>query len=135
MEVITMESSVFKELTGQITELISCIREERKRWKDTVEGRKPPDYKMDSKEVCRALGISIRTLQRMRKNKVLGYSYAGRACRYDRAEIERYLRERYVEAESGQTYVPRKRKTGKELLRRGYELQKGDESQRGDELH
>lgn len=135
MEVITLESSVFKELTGQITELISCIREERKRWKDTVEGRKPPDSKMDSKEVCRVLGISIRTLQRMRRNKVLGYSYAGRSCRYDRAEIERYLRERYVEAESGQTYVPRKRKTGKELLRRGYELQKGDESQRGDELH
>lgn len=122
MKVITMESSVFKELTGQITELISCIREERKRWKDTVEGRKPPDCKMDSKEVCRVLGISIRTLQRMRKNKVLGYSYAGRACRYDRAEIERNLRERYVEAEDGQRYVPRKKKVEKELLWKGDEL-------------
>ena len=61
----------------------------------------------------RLLGVSRRTLQRMRNSRVIGFTYSGRSCRYHPEDIRRYLEERRIDAEKG-NYIPRlgKRKEG-----------------------
>jgi len=104
MEIITIESSAFKELTEQIKEIASHIR------KMTVREVKM-DEMLTSFEAANLLRVSRRTLQRLRRNRTIGYTYAGNACRYRRSDIERYLSER--QSERNNRYVPRSGKEAK----------------------
>ena len=91
MEIITIESSAFKELTEQIREIAAFVRKYEPAAQS--EGKPRKEY-LISKEVCEMLGISNRTLQRMRDARVFNFTYVGNACRYRRNDIEKYLKER-----------------------------------------
>ena len=91
MEIITIESSAFKELTEQIREIAAFVRKHGATIKEEEQPRK--EY-LTSAEVCELLDISNRTLQRMRDARVISFTYIGNACRYRRTDIERYLKER-----------------------------------------
>ncbi len=49
---------------------------------------------MDGEQVCRYLGISGRTLQRLRSDHVITYSAINRKLYYSLTEIRRVLKER-----------------------------------------
>lgn len=88
MEIITMESAAYKELTAKIDLIAGYVREnERAKNKDTA------DVWISGKELMSLLGISPRTLQRMRDNKRIGYAIFRGACRYHISEVERLLKE------------------------------------------
>ena len=91
MEIITIESSAFKELTEQIREIAAFDRKHEAAIKSED---KPSKEHLTSKEVCEMLGISNRTLQRMRDARVFNFTYVGNTCRYRRTDIEKYLKER-----------------------------------------
>ncbi len=92
MEIITIESSAFKELTEQIRDIAAFVRKQAAIKKEVS----PQKEYLASNEVCKLLQISNRTLQRMRDARVIGFTYVGNACRYKRTEIEKYLHERMV---------------------------------------
>ena len=75
MEIITMESAAYKELTAKID-----LKDAAEVW-------------LSSRELKGLLGISTRTLQRLRDNKRISYAIFGGACRYPVSEVERLVRE------------------------------------------
>lgn len=88
MEIITMESSAFKELVEKIDKIAVYVREnEREKKKDA------PEVWLRNEEIMSLLGISRRTLQRMRGNGRIGYAIFRGACRYPLSEVERLIRE------------------------------------------
>ena len=105
-----MESPAFKALTGQIGEIAACVR----RMERTRQEESKDESLLTGEDVMRLLGVSRRTLQRMRDSRVIGFTYLGRSCRYHPEDIRRYLEERRIDAEKG-NYIPRipnKRKGG-----------------------
>jgi len=91
MEIITIESSAFKELTEQIRDIAAFVRMQGAAVKKETSPQK--EY-LTSREVCKMLQVSNRTLQRMRDAKAIGFTYVGNACHYKRTEIEKYLHDR-----------------------------------------
>lgn len=88
MEIITMESAAYKELTAKIDLIAGYVREnEQSKKKDAAE------VWMSSRELKGLLGISTRTLQRLRDNKRISYAIFGGACRYPVSEVERLVKE------------------------------------------
>ena len=88
MEIITMESAAYKELTAKIDLIAGYVREnEQSKKKDAAE------VWMSSRELKGLLGISTRTLQRLRDNKRFSYAIFGGACRYPVSEVERLVKE------------------------------------------
>lgn len=88
MEIITMESAVYKELTAKIDLIAGYVRQsEEKKDEATAEAW------MSNKELKGMLGISTRTLQRLRDNKRISYAIFGGACRYPVSEVERLVKE------------------------------------------
>lgn len=88
MEIITMESAAYKELTAKIDLIAGYVRrsEENK-------NEKAAEVWMSGKEIKGLLGISTRTLQRLRDNKRISYAIFGGACRYPVSEVERLVKE------------------------------------------
>ena len=70
MKVITMESSAYKAMMEQIAEVAGYVREIRE---------------------ARELGVSKRTLQRMRDDHRIRYVVLRRKCQYRLSEIRRIL--------------------------------------------
>lgn len=60
------------------------------------------DEWMDSEQVCRYLGISGPTLQRLRSDHVITYSAINRKLYYSLTEIRRVLKERSVRRKTNQ---------------------------------
>lgn len=90
MEIITMESSAYKELMEKIEKIAGYVREnerEQAKKKDTT------DVWLDNREVMSLLGISRRTLQRLRGSGRIGYAIFRGACRYPFSEVERLIKE------------------------------------------
>lgn len=88
MEIITIESSAFKELVEKIDKVAGYVCEnERAKKKDT------PDVWLCNEEVMSLLGISRRTLQRLRENGRIGYAIFRGACRYPLTELERLIQD------------------------------------------
>ncbi len=71
MEIITIDSLAFKELTGQIREIAAYVRKYGTAIREENDTGK--EY-LTSAEVCEMLHISSRTLQRMRDAKVIGFT-------------------------------------------------------------
>lgn len=101
MEIITMESPAFKALTRQIGEIAACVR----RMERTRQEESKDEKLLTGEDVMRLLGVSRRTLQRMRDRRVISFTYSGRSCRYHPEDIRRYLEERRIDAEKG-NYIP-----------------------------
>lgn len=92
MEIITMESTAYKELVEKIDRIAGYVREsEREKKKDM------PDVWLNKEQVMSLLGISRRTLQRLRESKRLGYAIFRGACRYRLSEVERLIEESVID--------------------------------------
>ena len=88
MEIITMESAAYKELTAKIDLRAGYVRQSEEK-----KNEKAAEVWMSSKELKGMLGISTRTLQRLRDNKRISYAIFGGACRYPVSEVERLVKE------------------------------------------
>lgn len=110
MEIITMESAAYKELTAKIEMIAGYVRQSEKK-KD----EEAADVWLSGKEVKTLLGISTRTLQRLRDNKRIGYAIFRGACRYHISDVERLV--------SGSIYISDPQKL--EEFKRNYLLRTG----------
>ena len=74
MEIITMESAVYKDIVGRIEEIASHVRKHgpERREQETA-------GLLDSREVMRQLSVSRRTLQRLRDEKRIRYVWKSHA--------------------------------------------------------
>lgn len=106
MEVITMESRVYLRLMEKLDSITAyvaeAVRREEEARKRTGENSVSDGKWMTGKEVCEALGISSRTLQRYRMQGEVSYSQYGKNLRYPRAEIDAFVEKRLVKTTSEQ---------------------------------
>lgn len=91
MEVITIDSKAYRDLVDKIEKIAEFIV----RKEDKIEN---PDREiwLDSYEVANLLRISTKTLQRLRKDKLISYTILRGRCLYKLSEIERGLNERLI---------------------------------------
>lgn len=90
MEVITVESEAFKTLLGKIEKIAEFVSEAR------LPGEGKKEAWLDSNQLADALGISTRTLQRLRDENLISYSMLRGRCMYKLSEVERCLEERTI---------------------------------------
>ena len=90
MEVITMDSKVYKDLVGKIQRIADFVA------KAQVMPKEENEVWLDSNQVADALNISTRTLQRLRNENLISYSMLRGRCLYKLSEIERGLNERII---------------------------------------
>ena len=88
MEVITIESKAFQELSCKLDKIFSYVKRQREK-EDTIRGRL-----ITSEDLSEVLGLSTRTLQRMRSNDLVSYKLIGRRCYYDVVDVKKALAER-----------------------------------------
>jgi hypothetical protein len=92
MEVITMESQAFKELTAKINTIAKFVSAIQSKTEE-----EPEDGWVDSYEVCTFLKISSKTLQRLRAANAVSYSQIRGKNFYRISEIERLLSENIIQ--------------------------------------
>ncbi|MDB0680547.1 helix-turn-helix domain-containing protein [Barnesiella intestinihominis] len=90
MEIVTLESSAYKELIGRIERISSYIEKQEKQ---KEEQSKETNVWLTTRQVMAMLNVSQRTLQRMRDAGRIAYSVVGHNCRYHLKEVERFVRE------------------------------------------
>jgi hypothetical protein len=91
MEVITIESQAFKELTAKINTIAKFVT--------TIQNKAeehPEDSWVDSYEVCTFLKISTKTLQRLRAANEISYSKIRGKTFYRISEIQRLLNDHII---------------------------------------
>lgn len=93
MEIVTIESKVFK----QIMEKLDALSDYVYGMKQSSE-ENDGDSWVDSQELCKFLRISERTLQRLRSNGQITYSCIGGKYYYQISEIKKLLRERVIKS-------------------------------------
>ena len=109
MEVITIESSAFKELTEKVNAIFEYINSQ------TTDTGSNDEVTLDSQEVCKYLRISQRTLQRLRTAKEISYSVVHGKYYYTFGEIKRMIRNGVIRSKGEclqdlTTYSARKRR-------------------------
>lgn len=116
MEIITMESSAYKELVEKIDKIAGYVRASER------EKKKPDaDIWLCNGEVMSLLGISRRTLQRLRDGKRIRYAIFRGACRYHFSEVSRLVEESVVACDPQRL----------EDFRRNYLLRTGSQRKKG----
>ena len=116
MEIITMESTAYKELVEKIDRITGYVREsERSKKGDGA------DVWLCNEEVMSLLGISRRTLQRLRDGKRIRYAIFRGACRYHFSEVSRLVEESIVACDPQRL----------EDFRRNYLLRTGSQRKKG----
>ena len=97
MEIITIDSALYKELVKKIDLIVEYITSPRlSETKENVD-----DVWVDNYEVCTFLRISERTLQRLRSNGLISYSVLSGKSYYKIGEIKRLLESRLIRASNG----------------------------------
>lgn len=91
MEVITIESQVFKALTASIDAIAKFVATIECKQAEQLE-----DGWVDSHDVCNFLKISSRTLQRLRATKMLSFSKIRGKNFYRISEIRRLMNENII---------------------------------------
>ena len=102
MEIMTIESNAYRLLVEKIEKITAYVEEsrnreetERKRKEEAespvTKGRKADPKWMTHKEVCEALDISHRTLQRYRSTGALPYKTLGKKTYYSEADVLTFL--------------------------------------------
>ena len=91
MEVITLESSAFKELEAKINLIAKFINDYQ-----PVSNENIDETWVDSYDVCSFLKISERTLQRLRSKGLISYSVISGKSYYTIAEVKRMLSQRII---------------------------------------
>lgn len=92
MEVVTVDSEVFKEIMRKL-DVIYTDANMRQR---LMCAQQTGGIWLDSQEVSDMLNVSVRTLQRLRKEGLLAFSYVRRRCRYKVADICRLLDDKTI---------------------------------------
>ena len=82
MEVITIESEAYKSLVSKIEKIAGYVAEAQ------LPSEEKKEAWLDSNQLAEALGISTRTLQRLRDENLISYSML--------SEVERCLEERTI---------------------------------------
>ena len=116
MEIITMESSAYKELVDKIDKIAGYVRKSEREKKETA-----TDVWLSNEEVMSLLGISRRTLQRLRDGKRIRYAIFRGACRYHFSEVARMVEESVVECNPQRI----------EDFKRNYLLRTGSQKKKG----
>ncbi|WP_436414088.1 DNA-binding protein [Petrimonas sp.] len=91
MEVITIESSAYKDLLAKINSIAKFVID-----RHTEETENPDEIWVDSYEVCTFLNISERTLQRLRSKGLVTYSIINGKSYYTIGEIKRILANKLI---------------------------------------
>lgn len=94
MEVITFDSAAFRELTRKIEKIAEYVL---KKENEKVEPK--DEVWLDSQEVADLLKVSTKTLQRLRKDKLINYTMLRGRCLYRLSDIERGLNERIIKGD------------------------------------
>jgi len=92
MEVITMESRVYKDLIDKIDKISAFVV----KCEAGIKPQSNEEIWLDSQEVANLLRISTRTLQRLRAENLISYAVLRGRCLYKLSEIERGLNERII---------------------------------------
>lgn len=95
MEVITMESEVFKEIKSKLDEIHNYVSSQ------TKTDELGDDDWLDNYEVCTYLQISTRTLQRFRSENLVTYSVIRGKIFYQFKEIKRLLNDNLIRRDQG----------------------------------
>ena len=90
MEVITIESEAYKSLVSKIEKIAGYVAEAQ------LPSEEKKEAWLDSNQLAEALGISTRTLQRLRDENLISYSMLRGRCMYKLSEVERCLEERTI---------------------------------------
>jgi hypothetical protein len=96
MEVITIESDAYRELSENIRTIAGFITAYRREREKEREEETVDNSWVDSYEVCTFLKISKRTLQRLRARNEVNYSLIRGKTFYKINEIRRLLDERLI---------------------------------------
>ncbi|KWW26566.1 MAG: hypothetical protein AUK63_2590 [bacterium P3] len=94
MEVITIESKAYQNVMERLDIIEAFIRQSSVR-----HPQEQTDRWVSSTEAAEILGVSQRTLQRMRSRNDIAYSLVGNSCRYRLAEIRRVIESNQVPTE------------------------------------
>lgn len=94
-----MESAAFKKLTEQLTEIVQYVRLAKMAFQENLTGKglKPM---LTNDDAAKMLGVSKRTLQRMRSENRIDFIKIGNQCRYQVEAIERMVEERTIAKET-----------------------------------
>ena len=103
MEVIIMESKAHQELMAKLEQMHDFFKslpqktevEESKECKEDT-SKDIKDVWIDSNAVCEMLNISSRTLYRLRKERLIGYSVLRGRCRFKQSDVEQILEKRLI---------------------------------------
>ena len=90
MEVITIESKAYQDLIKRIDSIANYVTSKNSN------SELASEVWLDSNEVADLLKISIRTLQRLRKEKLISYTMLRGKCLYKLSDLERSLQERII---------------------------------------
>jgi hypothetical protein len=90
MEVITIESQVYRDLVAKIDAIAKFVIACQAKEEENIDGW------VDSYEVCTFLKISSRTLQRLRATRAVNYSLIRGKTFYKISEIQRLLSENII---------------------------------------
>ena len=99
MEVMTIDSVAFQSLTTQIADIANFVKKanEAMQAQMTQQAQKPM---LNSEEAAKMLGISKRTLQRMRTENRITFVMIGGQCRYHQYEIQKMIEDRTIAKET-----------------------------------
>ena len=99
MEVMTIDSVAFQSLTEQISEISQFVQKANEAMQTQMaqQALKPM---LNSEEAAKMLGISKRTLQRMRTENRITFVMIGGQCRYHQHEIQKMIDERTIAKET-----------------------------------
>lgn len=92
MEVITIESKAFKEIASKFDAIYEHVSNSR----PLLYAFSDSEIWVDSQEVSDMLNISVRTLQRLRAEGELSYTYVRRRCRYKVKDICKLLDDKTI---------------------------------------
>jgi hypothetical protein len=91
MEVITIESQAYRDLTAKIDTIAKFVADIKSKAEE-----EPEDGWVDNYEVCTFLKISGRTLQRLRSSNSIRYSQIRGKIFYRISEIQRLLQDNVI---------------------------------------
>ena len=94
MEIITFDSEAFKSLEKKIDNIAAFIASSK-----TDGDNDKREVWLDSFELADLLKISLKTLQRLRKDKLISYSKLRGKCVYRLSDVEKGLSERLIKGE------------------------------------
>ena len=95
---MTMEHEIVNKETPEMIQLISGIREVRKRLREIAQTHRPlfgGEIYLTGREVCERLFVSPRTLQDYRDKGIIPYTQIAGKILYRLSDINRLLQENY----------------------------------------